>query len=280
MENRSRERAALVIFLALVAAGGVLLAAYFLTGRSWSVAATMVDDAAGSMESYAVVAFNGVVPPEDPPPAGASAASSASASASSSGEAAREGSSSSPGGAVDPANTMQDAFGSYGDGPTDADIGGSILSIFEREDRRQSASDGRVYVSDVRDLYSLKGADGVTLNLDDPSRYSEPVVMSAGGKKIGVFSVSSYASRAKLKSFRARLEDDGAETVLCIASRTSLISSFEGIDVVVLTTRQDESDPEGRTGSTLVVESPEVGEVGVVVLTSNNVPSYKVVKEL
>lgn len=64
MQNRTRERAGLAIFLVLVALGGILLGAYFLTGRSWSVAATMVDDAAGSLDAYTVVAFSGVVAPD------------------------------------------------------------------------------------------------------------------------------------------------------------------------------------------------------------------------
>lgn len=282
MENRKRERVALVIFLVLVALGGLLLGAYFLTGRSWSVAATMVDDRVGSLDRYSVVAFSGVIPegeldaeanasaePGSAP--GGSSPSSAASSASPESDQEPE---------VSPEFTMQDAFGSPSDSVADTGIGDSIMSVFERENRRASAGDDKVYVSDVRDLYAMKGADGVTLNLTDLSRYLDPVVLSAGDKKIGVFSTTAYISRAKLKSIIWALRDNGADSIICLTPRTSLLSTYDGLDVVVLTSPPDGRTDDRDTGGTLVVQSPEVGDVGVVLLSSNNVPSYKVVKEL
>lgn len=289
MQNRTRERVGLVIFLVLVVLGGGLLGAYFLTGRSWSVAATMVDDSVGSLDDYTVVAFAGVVPPEDdvePSASGESSAVAGSSGAAASSDAedlsasAGQSASPAPDDEVSPEFTMEDAFGSSADSEADTGIRESIMSVFEREDRKRAAGDDAVYVSDVRDIYSLKGADGLTLNLADPERYAEPAVLGAGGKRIGVFSVSSYLSRAKLKSVETSLREEGAEAIVCIAPRTSLLSTYDGLDVVVLTSpaegRTDERDSQG----TLVVDAPYVGEVGVVILSSNNVPSYKVVKEL
>lgn len=263
MENsRRREKAALAIFLALVALGGLLLGGYFLTGRTWSVAATMVDDAAGSLDAYTVIAFNGVVPPGegDAPHSGDGANG-----------AGRE---------LAPEFTMEDAFGSSSGTGADAGIRDSIQSIFEREDRRAGAIGDDVYVSDVRDIYMLKGAKGLTLNLADPARYADPVVLNAGGKKVGVFSVSAYASRAKLKAVTSLLRDEGADAVLCIVPRTQLLATYDGLDVVLLTAPRSGTPDERDQGNTMVAESPEEGEVGVVLLSSNNVPSFKVVKEL
>lgn len=275
MENRKRERAALAIFLVLVALGGLLLGAYFLTGRSWSVAATMMDDTVGTLDRYTVVAFNGVIPEDGLEPAeessGLPASSGGSDSSSSFSTSERE---------VAPEFTMRDAFGGSSDQPAEIGIGDSVMSVFEREDRRASAHGDDVYVSDVRDLYSMKGADGVTIGLSDLSRYADPVVLGAGAKKIGVFSTTAYVSRAKLKSIVGALKDDGADTIVCLAPRTSLLSTFDGLDVVVLSAAPDGRSDERDTGDALVVQSPEVGDVGVVLLSSNNVPSYKVVKEL
>ena len=269
MQNRTRERAGLAIFLVLVALGGILLGAYFLTGRSWSVAATMVDDAAGSLDAYTVVAFSGVVAPDEDEPAGSDASS-----------ASPDAKPSSSDGELAPEFTMEDAFGDSPDGDAELGVKESILSVFEREDRKHAAEDGTVFVSDVRDIYSLKGANGLSLNLADAARYAEPSVLAAGGQKIGAFSTSAYVSRAKLKSILAALRDEGAEAVVCITPRTSLLSTYDGLDVVVLTSPAD-GRPDGRdTHGALVVESPYVGEVGVVIFSSNNVPSYKVVKEL
>ena len=282
MQNRTRERAGLAIFLVLVALGGILLGAYFLTGRSWSVAATMVDDAAGSLDAYTVVAFSGVVATDADQPAGSSAADGFSSAAASSdaSSASPDAKPSSSDDELAPEFTMEDAFGDSPDGDAELGVKESILSVFEREDRKHAAEDGTVFVSDVRDIYSLKGANGLSLNLADAARYAEPSVLAAGGKKIGVFSTSAYVSRAKLKSILAALRDEGAEAVVCITPRTSLLSTYDGLDVVVLTSPAD-GRPDGRdTHGALVVESPYVGEVGVVIFSSNNVPSYKVVKEL
>lgn len=175
---------------------------------------------------------------------------------------------------------MRDAFGESNGSVAEPGVRESIRSILERQDRRKSAQDDTVYVSDVRDLYALKGANGLTLNISDPSIYAEPMVLNAGTKKLGVFSLSAYISRAKLKSVIAQLEEDGADSIICIAPRTSLISTYDDIDVVILTQPQEGTTDEREHPSTLVVESPEVGDVGVVLLTSNNVPSFKVVKEL
>lgn len=291
MEKRAREKAGLAVFLILVALGGILLGGYFLTGRSWSVAATMVDDTVGSLDRYTVVTFNGVITPqEEATSARETRSSSARSSSSTASNASSNGSSSSASSAatssevlreMDPEFTMRDAFGDSKGSAAEPGVRESIQSIFERQDRRKSALDDTVYVSDVRDIYALKGANGLTLNLSDPSRYVEPVVLSAGAKKLGVFSVSAYISRAKLTSVINQLEEEGADSIICIAPRTSLISTYDGIDVVILTKPEEEVTSDERDHpSTLVVESPEVGDVGVVLLSSNNVPSFKVVKEL
>lgn len=280
MESRKRERVALAIFLVMVVLGGLLLAAYFLTGRSWSVAATMVDDTVGSLDRYTVVAFSGVIPEGRLEAADEASASSASSSASGSSDSSSAASASASEHEVGPEFTMMDAFGESPDQPGEIGIGDSVKSVFEREDRRASSHGDDVYVSDVRDLYSMKGADGVTLSLSDLSKYADPVVLSAGTKKVGVFSAASYVSRAKLKSIVETLKDDGVDTIVCIVPRTPFLSTYDGIDVVVLASAPDGPPDERDTGGTLVVQSPEAGDVGVVILSSNNVPTYKVVKEL
>lgn len=279
MEKRAREKAGLAIFLILVALGGILLGGYFLTGRSWSVAATMVDDTVGSLDRYTVVAFNGIIAPEEE--ASGTKANGSSSARTLSGSASKTETKSESLREIDPEFTMRDAFGDSKGSAAEPGVRESILSILERQDRRKSALDDSVYVSDVRDLYALKGADGLTLNLTDSSRYAEPVVLSTGTKRLGVFSVSSYISRAKLTSIVAQLEEEGADSVICIAPRTNLISTFDGIDVVILTKPEEEGASDEREHpTTLVVESPEIGDVGVVLFSSNNVPSFKVVKEL
>ena len=64
MEQLPRERIALVVFCAcilLIVAG---IAAYMFAGHSWNHAASRIDDAAGEMEGYRVVLFDGTAIPE------------------------------------------------------------------------------------------------------------------------------------------------------------------------------------------------------------------------
>lgn len=260
--GRARERAALVIFLLLVIAGGIVLFGYFSTGRDWSVAATFLDDSVGSLDDYAVVVFAGTSEPDRPTERGGVAEKDASSM-----------SSRTPSGGRSPEGL-----------PTEG-ISQLIMSVYQRFDKLKDApADAGVYVSDVRDLYELKGASVVTLRLDDPAYYAEPVILHSKNRSFGVFSVSSYTSRAQMKKTVASLADAGADSVICIAPRTAMLSTRDGIDVVVLT---DEplDNPEfmqydkDNTG-VLVVSSPERGSVGVVIFSSNNVPSFKTVEEL
>lgn len=255
--SRTRERVALVIFLVLIAFGGILLSAYFLTGKTWSIAATIMDDAAGSMDDYTVVVFNGVIDPK-----GAKEADGKDAPV-------RENE-----------ITLLDVINSSTDDKVNDALGGRILSMYELAGKQQASTDDKVYASDVRDIYELKGAGGITLNIADIERYADPEVLNAGNRKYGVFSIGSYTSRAKLKSTIDELRRDGADSVICIAPRQSLLATFDGIDAVVLTESVDSMARKTDTGGTLVAESPFQGEAGVITFSSNNVPSYKIIGEL
>ena len=114
-----------------------------------------------------------------------------------------------------------------------------------------------VYASDVRSFYEEKGAGVLTLNLDDLARYEKPRILMAGDRKIGVVAVDYYASARQLE----KLPDD-----------------FN----VVIVTDDDQAEPgrgEGE-GNAHIVYAPERGQVGVVLLTSLNVPSSKVYASL
>ncbi len=63
MEKTFREKIALVVFAVLIVVSGIVLIGYFSTGRSWTIAATFVDDTVGEMDGYSVILFNGVLDP-------------------------------------------------------------------------------------------------------------------------------------------------------------------------------------------------------------------------
>lgn len=254
MEGRRRNQVALAVFLALVIAGGIALVGYFFTGRSWSVAATIVDDQVGTMEDYAVVAFSGSASPSPS-------------------EAAK------PAGEVDVEKTMSDPY-STSSAPSGDDLIERIKSIYQRAEARQEAGSDGVYVSDVRDLYELKGASVLTLNTTDLDYYAKPLVFHTAERTFGVFSVSAYTSRAKTAEIVKGLRDDGAQSIICVAARSALLSTYAGIDVVIFTEESEAAISEIDTGETLAVCTPATGSVGVVLFSSNNIPSFKTIEEL
>ncbi|MCI9129029.1 MAG: hypothetical protein HFJ65_01740 [Eggerthellaceae bacterium] len=240
-----RERIALVVFLVLVLAGGIVLTSYFSTGRGWSVAATAVDDSVGQLDDYVAVVYSGVA--EEAP--------------------------------IEPADIP--------DEEADEDIAadremGLGLKLLTLATEVGSADEGRVFVSDVRELYETRGASVLSLDLSgNGSRYAAPQVFHVGNKAIGVFSVSERLPRKQVDEIVSMLKEDGATCIICIAPRPSLISTYEGIDVALIMQADHEYSVENSPEDlTVIAKSPNVGNVGVILLTSNNIPSTKSVQSL
>lgn len=244
MSKATRERAALVIFFVLILMGAFILMSYFSTGRGWSVAATAVDDSVGQLEDYTVIVYSGVAEPDPLAKGGV---------------------------------TTQDEEITEAD--REMGLGFELLNLTQEVEGLDA---GRVFVSDVRELYETRGADVLSLDLSHGgSRYATPQIFDVDGKKIGVFSLDRRLPADELDIITDGLREKGAASILCITPRPALISSYDGIDVVIFTTGTHAysviNDPEDQT---MVTNSPERGDVGVILLSSNNVPSAKSVDSL
>lgn len=280
--SQRRNRRALALFVVLILLGSIAIFAYFATGRGWSVAATMMDDRVGNMKAYTAVVFNGV---GNPP------ASDMEERALLRRQPVEPGSSDSASDeAGDFASTPNDSDASdlsHGLLPVDENgeisynnLGDKVMSIFYRAMAKlQTEDQDRIYASDVRDLYETAGAEACTLNVSDPAYYKDPVVYDLGKKRVGLFSVSSYTSRSKIASISASLRSDGADVVICITPRTSMVSTFDGIDIVVSTTQSEQSDDADK-GEALKIQAPYEGKVGIILISENNVSIYKSISEL
>ena len=133
----------------------------------------------------------------------------------------------------------------------------------------------------LRSFYEEKGAGVLTLNVDDLARYEKPRILMAGDRKIGVVAVDYYASARQLKKLHDELASAGAESFVCLVPRLSCLADTDDFNVVIVTD-DDQAEPgrgEGE-GSAHIVYAPERGQVGVVLLTSLNVPSSKVYASL
>lgn len=60
MEQKTREKIALVVFLVLIAGTLFGIVAYLHVGHSWNQAATSIDDASGDMRGYTAIVYRGI----------------------------------------------------------------------------------------------------------------------------------------------------------------------------------------------------------------------------
>lgn len=241
MKKRTREKVALLVFALLVILGGSVLLRYFETGRTWNVTATVVDDAFGQMQGYTAVVFDGTYD------------------------------------AIDalrpvPAPTADDAGKPASVGSmVAAELAKLPLSLRERP----------VYSSDVRSMYEDKGAGVITLDINDLERYQDPIVLSADGRRIGIVSIDYYATRKQIARLQTELRDAGADALVCLTPRLSCLATTAGFEAVVVTDDSEATPGKGEDADgTHIMYAPERDSVGVVVLTSLNVPSSKVYASL
>ncbi len=214
---------------------------------------------------------------------GSSAATSSDASAAAGGASSDE--TSSDGamaeGSSGGASSSDDAAADNGSADVSAgglSIGLDILSLLSQSN---AGVDKAVFVSDVRDLYERKGADVLTLDPANLDRYLDPQVLTIGDRRVGVFAVQVYASHVRLDEVRSFFEEQGVDVVVCLTPRADYLSSMTGIDDVIVTSDFEDISTEGEfQGGTFVISSPTEGQVGVVLVTSSNVSSARVVDGL
>lgn len=306
----------LVALLLLVVLISVCSCAYMNTAKTWTVAASHVDDAIGSMDGYTVILYPGTTQPEPEksyvPKAdgglfsGSTDAGSIAFSATSdegSGEASNESSAAGELSATEApsASSLTESLPASADGRgVEGEATGASApegsDPSEGEDKAKSFADRflplisdateeepePLFVSDVRADYLEKNASALTVDALNASRYAEPSVFLLEGKRVGVFSVDGPISQTRLNVFKEFFAQKEADVVVCLTPLGSNLASFEGIDIVVVTTAAENayntigSEKDGA----FVVRAPETGSVGAIFITSNNVVSAKAIDEL
>lgn len=308
MNQRTREKIALIVFGVLLVFAAVVLLGYFTTSRSWSVAASFADDTVGSLEGYTVVVYQGVVAEDEEKPAENSAPPDAAASDEAAGDAAGEqlpddsqdvaadgaatdqpGDSVSDSAGAPPEDSSEQAAGvdaeaveSTGSDKVSgllpnvgASVGSDIASLFSRI---VNAEDSKTYVSDVRMAYSQKQAEVLTIDVAHAERYAELQILYVGNKKVGVYSTEVYLTKTRLERYLDYFEDEGVDIVIGIAPRVSMFGTLKGTDVAIVTTKAEGVSTHGyQQDDTLVVASPDTSDVGAILFSTNNVPSARVI---
>lgn len=278
MTNRSREKVALLIFVLLLALGAFLIGSYIVGSHSLNVAATQINDTFGNMEGYSAIVFEGTQKPDD----GAADASADAAAADveeGAGRALRiEGA-----GGADGADGGSDAAG---DARTVAEEAVPKASERERaalEIAARStglAKETSVETDEVVALYRDKGAHVFAIDATDFSRYADNVILKRGSTRIGVFSVTAMTSVPTIEKHVEYFADYHVDYVVALTPDPDYLKTKDGIDIVISTDAKDGSTLGRTVQGAYVVSTPEMGEVGVVLVSPSNVVSSKVVEEL
>lgn len=209
---------------------------YFATGLTWTVYATSLDDKVGSMDGYTAIVYPGTVDEDQSDDASYS--------------------------------EEQEELP-----PISDTIGLRVLSFYPRVN--VEGYDG-VYVSDVRDLYSGKEAEVLTINAQSFLNDPVPQLRYVGNKTVGIFGARSYITKNNVHKIVEMFKRENVDSIICVTKRLAMLSTLEGIDVVILTEDSLEYTETGnRVNDTLVIQAPKKGEAGVVFLSNNNVASAR-----
>lgn len=157
MNQRLREKIALVAFILVVIGGFAGVIWYNINaGHQWNVAATRIDDAAGKMNGYATLAFDGVAIP-----------------------------------------TVDQA----------------------------ASTDAPVSLDATQSLYESKGSDVAKIDLVNPEKYANDMVIWIGAKRVGIFSTDHVLTDDEISEHVSALKSQNVDYTVCIATKSAYVDA-------------------------------------------------------
>lgn len=137
-----------------------------------------------------------------------------------------------------------------------------------------------VALSDVDELYQVKGANVISLHTADPSAYEEGTILKRGGKRYGIFSVTREYSRILIDEKVKYFTDQKVDYVIALCPKESYLKNAENIDIVITTADSTISSMGGSRNGAFYVSTPKIGSVGAILISPSNVVSAKTISEL
>ncbi|MDO4841060.1 MAG: hypothetical protein Q3982_00075 [Phoenicibacter congonensis] len=267
-DNTLREKIALVVFVVVLAICAAVIIFYFGFSTSFNVVATKVDEKFGTMDFCYSIVYKGIG--EEAAIGTISDASASSAKTTGSEDSENTETTS---------NSASDSSGDTESGDEDLNESKEKASVAEEEETlRQAFSSvlisglSPVYVSDVRSDYLDKNSEVVTIDMQEIVDSGEPTVLKFGSKTLGIFSINNYYTKAAIQGVVSQLKADGADVIMCIAPRSNMFGTYEGIDAVLCTKEKSPSETsEGRVDNTFIFRSPNPACVGVISISDSNV---------
>lgn len=135
--------------------------------------------------------------------------------------------------------------------------------------------DEAVDIVSLQQDYADKGAEVLFLDVFNPLKYQEGVIVKRGGKRIGVVSAAEPATQLDVSRCLQAFERAEVDFTVVITPDKWKVSRLVGIDIVICT------DDEGLVAmgktedGTFYVDAPTVGDAGVVLVSPSNVVSAK-----
>lgn len=255
MKKVAREKAALVVFFLLgVSVLGIAIAYICTLGHSLNVAASSIDDAAGNLDGYTALVYEGTA------------------------ESRRE--------------TVVDTTGVKDGKLTPRSLNKeSTQKSAEKKDELSASQASDVAKegegSDAVSLFSLrcsyveKQASVIVVDVADPSRYNERTVVRADGRTFGFVSIDEVTAQQSYLAKRiADYKELGVDLVVCVTKDLSLLESYKGASIVI--SSQDEGlSPHGALVKGVFYDDAAlVGQVGTVLVPPSRTITAKDVSSL
>lgn len=264
MKKLSREKIALVIFAALIVLGfGALM--FYMTGigHSFNVTASNIDDAAGDLDEYTVIIYEGTAEKKK-------ALNEAGLD-----NIAQEGINKTlelgKDQAINKSTSTDEVVASDVVPKSGTDAQGS-----ESENKEEPIS-----VNKVRDSFLGKHASVYELNLADPTVYIDRTIVKAGKYRFGILAIDEVSAlphyiQSRIKEY----QEADVDFIIALVDDLSRVNQIEGIDIVV-STQEEGLKPVGVSSDGVFFnDAALVGEVGALLISPSKVISAKDISEL
>ena len=134
-----------------------------------------------------------------------------------------------------------------------------------------TSSPDRIYPSDVRSNYIDKQASVVTIDLKAMAAIEEPLILDVGEKQVGIFALQNYLPKTQVTKIVDDLKEKGANVILCIAPRSNMLGTYEGVDAILCTKEASPSETtDDHINTTFVFRAAKVGQVGALSISNSN----------
>lgn len=242
MKKVSREKAALVVFFLLGFSVLAIAIAYICTlGHSLNVAASSIDDAAGSLDGYTALVYEGTA------------------------ENHRE--------------TVVDTTGVKDGKLTPRSLNKESTQKSEEKMDEHSASqasdvakegegENSVSLFSLRCSYVEKQASVIVVDVADLGRYNERTVVRADGRTFGFLSIDEVT--AQQSYFAKRVADYkklGVDMVVCVTKDLSLLDNYAGATIVISSQDEGISSHGALVKGVFYDDAAMVGQVGTVLVS-------------